>query len=214
MESTNPRGCDSVHKKNNVSRIDVFKDVTEKADAVLRMAVMGIGNYNRGDDAIGAHIISSIIEEITGIDDYRHVLKFESANGAREIMLIAAGVTPENFVDDLIAFQPELILYVDCANFNDASCASGTIHVFEENALAESKSIVSTHSLSINLLLEIFKKKIPGSKNLFIGIMPESIEYNYSPDYIKNFSSSVVDAGNKIISYIKTTILNNLDVKI
>lgn len=191
---------------------DIFRCINEARAAARKIALMGIGNFNRSDDAIGAHIVSSIIESITGVEKYCNLLKFKDKGGGRELLLIAASVTPENFVDEIIDFSPDFILYIDCANFNDSSIKAGMMRLFNESSLAVSKNVISTHSLSINLLVEIFKQKIPDSKNLFLGIMPESIEYDYNPDYIKNITPQVLKSGERIIEYIKTDILSAMEV--
>ncbi len=191
---------------------NIFKRISAASAAARKIVFMGIGNFNRGDDAIGAHIVSSIIENITGAEEYRNYLKFKDKDGGRELLLIAAAVTPENFVDEIIDFAPDFILYIDCANFNDPSIKAGELRLFNENSLTVSKNAISTHSMSINLLIEIFKQKIPAAKNLFLGIMPERIEYDYSPDYAKNITSEVLKSGEKTIEYIKTDILSAMEV--
>jgi hydrogenase maturation protease len=203
---------DYLNTAYNHSPEDIFKRIGAAAEAARKMVIMGIGNFNRSDDAIGAHVISSIIENITGAEEYRDFLKFKDKDGGRELLLIAAAVTPENFVDEIIDFSPDFILYIDCANFNDPSIKAGELRLFNETSLAVSKNAVSTHSMSINLLIEIFKHKIPGAKNLFLGIMPESIEYDYSPDYFKSITPQVLKSGEKTIEYIKTNILSSMEV--
>lgn len=211
-DSINPGNSGNLNGGSGESTADIFKRISCVAKTAPKMVVMGIGNFNRSDDAIGAHIVSSIIENITGAEEYRNYLKFKDKDGGRELLLIAAAVTPENFVDEIIEFEPELILYIDCANFNDASIKAGELRLFNQNSLAVSKNAISTHSMSINLLIEIFKQKIPAAKNLFLGIMPENIEYDYSIDYAENITPEVLKTGEKIIEYIKTDILSAMEV--
>ena len=191
---------------------NIFKRISAASAAARKIVFMGIGNFNRSDDAIGAHIVSSIIENITGVEEYRNYLKFKDKDGGRELLLIAAAVTPENFVDEIIDFAPDFILYIDCANFNDPSIKAGELRLFDEKSLSVSKNAISTHSMSINLLIEIFKQKIPAAKNLFLGVMPESIEYDYSLDYVKKITPEVLKAGEKTMEYIKTDILSAMEV--
>jgi len=201
-----------LNEKTNVKTLDgIFALMTETVGKSSKIVFMGIGNFNRCDDAIGAHIISSVIESRLGPENYRNSLKFKSAAGTKEIMTIAAATTPENFVDEIIDFKPEVIFYIDCANFDDAAAAPGEARLFYEDSLAHSKAAISTHSMSINLLIEIFKHKIPSAQNVFVGIKPGSIEYDYSPDYIKNITPAVLACGEKIIEYFKNVILLRME---
>ncbi|HPG57612.1 MAG TPA: hydrogenase maturation protease [Candidatus Wallbacteria bacterium] len=201
-----------MNEKTNVKTLDgIFASINETVGKSSKIVFMGIGNFNRCDDAIGAHIISSVVESRLDAENYSNSLKFASADHSKQIMVISAATTPENFVDDIIDFKPETIFYIDCANFDDALAAPGEARLFYEDSLAHSKAAISTHSMSINLLIEIFKHKIPAAQNIFVGIKPESIEYDYSPDYIKNITPSVLACGEKIIEYFKTVILRNME---
>lgn len=197
--------CESKKKPAELLR------VAETLSASKKVVFMGIGNFNRRDDAIGAHIASSIIEKRLGADDYRPSMRFSAPSGDREVLLIAAATTPENFVDDIIEFAPDMIYYIDCADIKDPAVAPGDVLVFGEESLSGEKTAVSTHSMSINLLIEIFKRKIPSSKNLFIGIKPENIDYDYSPDYHKNISPRVAAAGERVSLFITGEALRGME---
>lgn len=196
---------------NDKKAAGVFGRITEASAGTAKIVFMGIGNFNRRDDAVGAHIVSSVIEGRLGGEDYKNFMKFSSPSGDKEVLLIAAATTPENFVDEIIEFSPGVIFYIDCAAFGDDSIKPGDIRMFYEDSLAEPKAPVSTHSMSVNLLIEIFKRKIPAAKNIFIGIKPENVDYDYSPDYVKNISPKVAGAGDAVIDYINAEVLTSLE---
>ncbi|HBC76907.1 MAG TPA: hypothetical protein DC017_19075 [Candidatus Wallbacteria bacterium] len=198
-------------KTNDKTAGGIFSRITEASAKSAKIVFMGIGNFNRRDDAIGAHIVSSVIEGRLGVEDYKNSMRFSTPSGDKEVLLIAAATTPENFVDEIIDFSPGVIFYIDCADFSDASIKPGDMRIFYEDSLADPKAPVSTHSMSINLLIEIFKRKIPAAKNTFIGIKPENIDYDYSPDYFKNISPKVIGAGDAVIEYINGEVLPALE---
>lgn len=198
-------------KTNDKPAGGIFGRITEASAGAAKIVFMGIGNFNRRDDAIGAHILSCVIESRLGGEDYKNSMKFSSPSGDKEVLLIAAATTPENFVDEIIEFAPAVIFYIDCADFSDAAIKPGDIRMFYEDSLAEAKAPVSTHSMSINLIIEIFRRKIPAAKNIFIGIKPENVDYDYSPDYVKNISPKVVRAGDAVMEYINGEALSSME---
>lgn len=198
-------------KTNDKTAGGIFGRITEASAGAAKIVFMGIGNFNRRDDAIGAHILSCVIESRLGGEDYKNSMKFSSPSGDKEVLLIAAATTPENFVDEIIEFAPAVIFYIDCADFSDDAIKPGDIRMFYEDSLAEAKAPVSTHSMSINLIIEIFRRKIPAAKNIFIGIKPENVDYDYSPDYVKNISPKVVRAGDAVMEYINGEALSSME---
>lgn len=198
-------------KTNDKTAGGIFGRIAEASAGAAKIVFIGIGNFNRRDDAIGAHVVSGVIEGRLGGEEYKNSMKFSSPSGDKQVLLIAAATTPENFVDEIIEFSPSVIFYIDCADFGDAAIKPGDIRMFYEDSLAEPKAPVSTHSMSINLIIEIFRQKIPAAKNIFIGIKPENVDYDYSPDYVKNISPNVAGAGEAVMRYIGGEVLRSLE---
>ncbi len=72
-----------------------------KTHPANRIAVVGIGNELRGDDAAGLEVVRRLKKRLKGHPE--------------QLLLIEAGPVPENFTGPLRRFQPEMVLLVDAA---------------------------------------------------------------------------------------------------
>jgi hydrogenase 3 maturation protease len=74
--------------------------VLGKADPPLRLAILGVGQELRGDDAAGMLLVRGLAERLP-----------QSEN----ILLVEAGPTPESFTGKLRRFRPDLVILADIA---------------------------------------------------------------------------------------------------
>lgn len=121
-----------------------------------RIAVMGIGNELKGDDAIGPLISEKIKNKLK--DDKKY-----------EIIHISTNV-PENFMGKIDSFNPDILLMIDAADFNENPGHFRLIDIDE----------ISRYSLSThNMPLSIFLKNIGIDENniFFIGVQIKSTEF-------------------------------------
>jgi hydrogenase 3 maturation protease len=93
-----------------------------------RVAVMGIGNELRGDDAAGMLVARCLFREDT-------------------MMVIQAGQTPENATAELRGFAPQLILLVDAADMGEPP---GTVRWIAKEDISGISA--STHNLPLSML--------------------------------------------------------------
>jgi hydrogenase 3 maturation protease len=68
-----------------------------------RIVVMGVGNELNGDDAAGVLVVRQLNRKLAQVDGIEHILVLE------------AGLAPENFTGVLRKFKPEIVLVVDAA---------------------------------------------------------------------------------------------------
>ena len=122
-----------------------------------RIAVIGVGNPLRCDDAAG--ILVARVLSAKGL-----------AAHIANLFICEAGQAPENWTGRLREFVPDLILIVDAA---DMGKEAGTIQWIPEECI-ESMS-ASTHSLPLSMLARYLTLEL-GCKVLFLGIQPASIE--------------------------------------
>ena len=120
----------------------------------VRLAVLGIGNPLRGDDAVGLKIIHNLLGKLP-----------------KNVLLLECGMTPENYLGKIEEFKPSHVLMVDAAQINEEAGASRLIPVEEIAGTA-----LSTHTLPLSFLAEIIKQSIE-AKVVLLGIQPESIEF-------------------------------------
>lgn len=81
------------------------RKLLKRPNEQVRLAVVGIGNELRGDDAAGIAVIRKLNQE-------RTVAKQES------VFLVEGGNAPENHTGPLRRFSPHLVLLIDMAQMN------------------------------------------------------------------------------------------------
>ena len=120
-----------------------------------KIAVCGIGNELRGDDAAGILVAEELCEH---------------ENDTLKSFL--GGSVPENVLGTIIAYNPALVIFVDAAHFEGAP---GTI---KEIALSEvDEACFSTHTLPISLLIRYLQTEI-NTECVIIGIQPENMDFD------------------------------------
>ena len=120
-----------------------------------RIAIMGIGNELRADDAAGMLVV-------------RRLLKHDSAFDKALIRVIQAGQAPENNTWELRDFEPHLVLLIDAA---DMSEVAGTVRWI---AMEDISGIsASTHSLPLSMLASYLIQEMD-CKVALLGIQPAS----------------------------------------
>ena len=62
-----------------------------------KIIILGIGNESKGDDGVGPYIIK----------------RLKIFNKNPNLVLIDAGVVPENYIQKIINFNPETIIIID-----------------------------------------------------------------------------------------------------
>lgn len=148
-----------------------------------RLAVVGIGNELGGDDAAGVQVARLLKPRMVG---------------NQQILVLEAGLAPENFTGLLRRFSPQLILLVDAALMG---CLPGTIQVIDW-ASAEGFS-ASTHTLPLNILASYLTAEL-GCELVLIGIQPGQT-YMDAPltsrvqEAVKELTSALVKSINQVI---------------
>jgi len=79
----------------------------------IRLAIVGIGNELRGDDAAGVAVVRRLAQD---------TLIRQKKN--KNVLLIDAGNAPENYTGPLRRFAPHLVLLVDMAQMD---CVPGSV---------------------------------------------------------------------------------------
>lgn len=148
----------------------------------MSIVIIGIGNRLRSDDAIG----SLIAEE----------LKSYNLNN---VTIYDVGITPENYIDKVVAEKPEWVIFIDACNFD---AKPGEYKLFEENEIQDiSYGLMSTHTLPLTLTIELIKKQ-HNCRISLLGIQPKS--FTMSSD----LSTEILNAKSRVIEYIKSIVKN------
>jgi hydrogenase 3 maturation protease len=112
---------------------------------------MGIGSQLYGDDAAGVVLARSLLE--SGIEQPR-------------LMVISAGMAPENFTGLLRLFTPDLVLLVDAAQMD---MEPGTVCLLDFQSIQGCSA--STHILPLHMFATYLIAEL-GCEPVLIGIQP------------------------------------------
>jgi len=121
-----------------------------------KSVIIGIGDRLRGDDGIGCIIVEKLKEKIKN----------------KNLLIIEAGTTPENYLEKIVNFNPDTILFIDTLDFNSFP---GDIKIIEPENLLNTGT--STHNFSLKLIFQYLKARIK-SRILLIGIQPKNLNFN------------------------------------
>jgi hydrogenase 3 maturation protease len=99
-----------------------------------RIAILGVGNQFRSDDAAGVLIARALSERACALD-------------TEHVLIIEAGHAPENTTGQLRKFAPDLVLIIDAAKMGEKP---GTIQWIPEESIDGMSA--STHSLPLSML--------------------------------------------------------------
>lgn len=117
-----------------------------------RIAVVGVGNDLRGDDAAG-------------------LLVARALPGSEVRLVIEAGTAPENHTAALRRFRPDVVLMVDAAQMD---AAPGDVRLFDLSAVDSFGA--STHTLPLALVAQYLSAEL-GCVVLGLGIQPRALDF-------------------------------------
>ena len=145
----------------------------------MKTVVIGVGNELKADDGIGLSVAKQLQDE---------------GMGDKDTMVIPAEV-PENYIQPIAKFRPELLVLVDTADFQGKS---GEVRAIKDEEI--SKVFTSTHSVPLILFIEAIKKQAPKTRTIFIGIQPKQLAFGkpMSPE-VKKAGRTAADAIRKIV---------------
>ena len=119
-----------------------------------RLAVLGIGNPLRTDDAVGLTVIENLEGRVP-----------------ENVMLIKCETAPENFLSRIEQFKPTHVLMIDAAQLNGESGTSRLIPAEEIGGL-----VLSTHTLPLSIMAGLIKQTV-GAEVMVLGIQPETLDF-------------------------------------
>jgi hydrogenase 3 maturation protease len=121
----------------------------------LRIAIVGVGNELRGDDAVGVHLVRAL----------------ESCSElGSNLQLIDAGSAPENITGLLRRFHPSLVMIFDAARMGEVP---GTACWLEWEMVASTGP--TTHTLPLVVFADYLILEL-NCKVILVGIQPGNIE--------------------------------------
>src|SRR5512139_263168 len=120
-----------------------------------RVAILGVGNELNGDDGAGVRVVRELAARLPA---------------APGVLLIEAGVAPENFTGPLRRFRPDLVLEIDAAHLDREPGATSWVDWREADGLS-----ASTHTLPPSVLAAYLTSEL-GCEVALVGIQPGALE--------------------------------------
>src|SRR6266498_3958595 len=121
--------------------------------AKARIAIVGIGNTLRSDDAAGILVARALID-------------FCFLRDLKDVLIVNAGHAPENRTAELRLFKPDIVLLIDAAELGETP---GTIRWIEMDEIEGISA--STHSLPLSMLASYLNWELK-CEVLLLGIQP------------------------------------------
>ncbi|CUS02137.2 putative Hydrogenase maturation protease [Candidatus Promineifilum breve] len=121
-----------------------------------RLAIVGVGQMLRGDDAAGPAVIHHLIANLEPADN---------------LLLLDAAHAPENILGPITRFHPTILLFVDALR---AGQPPGTILWLP--AAAADATGGSTHTLPLSVLAEFITAET-GATVYVLGIQPATTDF-------------------------------------
>lgn len=125
---------------------------TSPIDAV----VVGIGNRLKSDDAVGCMLVDRLGDD-------------------SGVMLIDAGLAPENYIEPIAGRRPSRVLFVDACTYG---ASPGEFRVFGFDELQRmAGSTLSTHTLPLAVTAAMLAQRLPGAEIALLGIQPLRVDF-------------------------------------
>lgn len=116
-----------------------------------RVAVLGVGNTLRGDDAFGIVLIQRLKEQ------------------GLPLLAVDAGTVPENHVAVVAKFEPDSVLLADC--LDHGGVPGDTVLLPGDELTGE---VVSTHGFPLSMLMDEIARRTGATVRL-LGVQPADL---------------------------------------
>lgn len=158
----------------------LYRDMTE-------VLFVGIGNVLRRDDGAGVYIVSQI-----------------KAQGRFSKLLVEVSI--ENYLGKINSINPDIVIIVDCVDFNQKPGFTGLVPIEQIKEFD-----VSSHNISLRRVADHLKMEVH-----VIGIQPSDLRVgeNLTPE-VKASSDEIVSLLNELISQHieQTSTYSNEDIQ-
>lgn len=154
-----------------------LQSLLTKKTAESRIAIVGIGNTLRSDDAAGILAAHALMDSRVIRDD-------------KTLLVMDAGHAPENAISQLRRFEANIVLLIDAAEMGERPGAVRLIDMDEIEGMS-----ASTHSLPLSMLANYLVLEL-GCTVMLLGIQPKS------NDIGESISHEVAGAVRDVVSTI------------
>jgi len=155
---------------NNIGQLEKLKVWLSDAK---RVAVVGIGNTMRRDDAVGVETVKLLQSKVSP-----------------NVLLIEAETMPENYIDQIVSFRPSHVLILDSGLIGEKP-GNAKLLAPTENM----KAAVSSHMLPLQVFCAYMEKAI-NAEVLMLVIQPKDTEIG------EGLTKELTNSAQKIVCFL------------
>ncbi len=142
---------------SNNQYIEIEKIIDDLLKLKQKLLILGIGENRMGDDGAGQYIS----------------FKLHQVCKSPKIKIINGGIVPEERLDEILEFQPELMIVIDAISGKEPK---GTVKIYNEKKMLNYLPI-SSHSMPLPVFIDRCKMGIPEVDIKLLGISPYSLQF-------------------------------------
>ena len=162
-----------------------LQNLLNRQAAKARIAIVGIGNTLRSDDAAGVLVARTLIASRLFRD-------------RESVLVMDAGHAPENGTSALRRFEPGTVLLVDAVDMSESPGSIRWVDMDEIEGMS-----ASTHSLPLSMLARYLNWELKCEVTL-LGVQPKSNEVG------ETVSAEVLQAVNAIVEALRAAELSQI----
>ncbi|MEN3014172.1 MAG: hydrogenase maturation protease [Endomicrobiia bacterium] len=138
-----------------------------------KVVCVGVGNTLKGDDGVGCYIVEKLKNTINN----------------KNFLFINAGVVIENYLDKIIKFAPDIVIFFDALKTNvECDC-----FILEKDQLHN--YTFSSHNISLATIIEFLEQNLNIKKASYFVVALKVLKTVFS----ESLSSSVKSLADKIV---------------
>lgn len=162
-----------------------LQNLLTRQAAESRLAIVGIGNTLRSDDAAGVLVARTLIASRLFRD-------------RESVLVMDAGHAPENRTSTLRRFEPDIVLLIDAVDMGESPGSIRWVDMDEIEGMS-----ASTHSLPLSMLARYLNWELKCEVTL-LGIQPKSNEVG------ETVCAEVLQAVNAIVEALRAGELSQI----
>ena len=162
-----------------------LQNLLTRQAAESRLAIVGIGNTLRSDDAAGVLVARTLIASRLFRD-------------RESVLVMDAGHAPENRTSTLRRFEPDIVLLIDAVDMGESPGSIRWVDMDEIEGMS-----ASTHSLPLSMLARYLNWELKCEVTL-LGVQPKSNEVG------EIVSAEVLQAVNAIVEALRAAELSQI----
>ncbi|WP_457612438.1 hydrogenase maturation peptidase HycI [Methanocaldococcus sp.] len=160
--------------------MDLYEKLKCWLNGCKKLAIIGLGNELKGDDAVGVYILKKFIKE------KEYLIK-------NNILFINAQTVPDFFLGIIKEFSPTHIIFIDCVLANKNP---GEIILVDENSIKSYS--YSTHTFPLEVIIKYIKKD-SNAKVKIIGVEPKIIDFSPMSGEVREIGDYIYKVLSKLI---------------